>query len=121
MTARHPFLIPDHLQIRLRQLGLNEEFILWQHATDFLRNRFNTHIIPYPIAWNDSNGQLVTTYDCMIICPYGEGFEKDGTFTDYYETLEDGIVEALNDIEAGVPATDISPEEELKVELLKTL
>lgn len=108
---RHPFLIPDDLGIKLQQMGLDEDIVMWQHATDFLRNKFNTHVIVHPVDVVEGKGAvLATMYDYTLISPFGEDYEKDIVFSDYYLALEEGIRDGIDCIEEG-PATEPVPEE----------
>lgn len=110
---RHSIFVPDYLCERLKQAGLDLEeetggIVIWQHATDFLRDEYNTHIIISP--GEDEEG--FTGYDYSLLTPYGEPFDLDGVFPDYYEALEDAIDESLNCIEEGITQNQEEEEED---------
>lgn len=95
---RHKMLVPEYLEKMLQDLGLKEENVFWQHATDFLRETFGTHIVIWPV-------QTLTppyyVFDYSLISPYGEDWDKEMAFIDYYEALEDAILESINCINEG--------------------
>lgn len=89
------YLVPDHLLEPLRALGLEREFILWQDATDFLREKHATHIIIYP---QETMTPPYYVFDFTVVSPYGEPWENDKKYTDYYEALGIAIELCVNDI-----------------------
>lgn len=92
---RYKLLVPEHLQILLQQLGLQEEFVFWQHATDFLREKFFTHIIIYP---QETLTPPYYVFDFTIASPYGATWETEKQYADYYKALEAAIRESIKGI-----------------------
>lgn len=92
---RNKVLVPEHLQTLLQQLGLQEEFVFWQHATDFLREKFFTHIVIYP---QETVTPPYYVFDFTIISPYGKDWETEKQYADYYEALAVAIQECINSI-----------------------
>lgn len=92
--SQEKLLLPEYLVIALRQIGMpTYEFTLWQHATDFLREKHSTHIVIYP---HDRDDKLV--YDYEIWSPFGEDWQDDSYYSEYYEALEAGIEEGINGV-----------------------
>lgn len=109
MTHRHKLLVPDYIQVLLQQMGLQEEFVFWQHATDFLREAHETHVMICPVERGDK-----IYFDYSLLSPFGEDWENEETiFESYYDALEDAIVEAINSINEG-HGTNLSRPEELR-------
>lgn len=95
MNLQHRFLVPPHIGIALRQIGLQEEFVLWQHATDFLREKYGTHIVISPVESEDHDQIEFSFY---ILSPYGQDWENDDRYADYYDALAEAIEESINSI-----------------------
>lgn len=99
MESQHKLLVPDYLATELKQLGLEEEFVFWQHATDFLRERYDTHIVIFPV---EKESQPYIVFDISILSPHGSEWDSDSTYEDYYDALEEGIIESINSIREGM-------------------
>lgn len=78
----------------------------WQLATDFLRERYQIHItIPLQaeaaeVVFEETSdiSSEEDRYTFEIWSSYGEDFEDDNYFTDYYKAMEAGLVAAINGI-----------------------
>lgn len=95
---QHKLLLPEHLVISLRQLGMEEmEFTFWQHATDFLRERYDTYLVVVPVDKPGEKG--VIAFDFHIHSPHGEEWETEGWNADYYGAMTDGIEACIQGIQ----------------------
>lgn len=99
MNIPHRLLVPEYLQIELQQMGLVEEFVFWQYATDYLRDTHGTYIVVFPVEKADKEPYII--FDFSILSPFGQNWESADRYEDYYEALEVAIVESINCIKEG--------------------